>query len=700
MKGLQRMVIAAGGSAALVGVVAVTAYGFGPRSAAAVVGVVGSVAGLIGGWFAWARRPPTRGEIEAVGAGLREEALKRSVGALPALVSRQGVLELGVEPRLSLVHDPRHQADATDVGDIESAFEAAGRRLLIVGEPASGKTVAAYRLAGVVADEAEHDRVPFVVNLSAWADQESFEDFLLDYLCDTGAGYGIASRRVAGAWLEARRFALILDGLDEVPDAWRADLLARLNDWLPVRMPVVLTSRTREYTSLVEGRRRPVGLVMAVELQPLDDGQLDTAFAAMSARGDVAWGDLVGRWKSGQRYAVREALRSPLIVNLVAASHVKEASLREAGKSGIPAVREYVIDEYVKHAVNSDRALERWAEWIAAFLVGRQQGPYAEATTASPTSGGIGWKISGRSRPTASRQGRTVERRIDQTVFELSRLTPNRPAWYPALSGAALLIALILLPAGFIYFLLALPAIIWPLRNAEPTSWQLRSFRRQWKKALIRAALFAFAAVAAVAIFFGFLSWFVRMEGYDWRMEAALITVAFGFPVGVLLGLWQLLRPQRQSVGGALDAPWRQSRRAAVVVGFSFWLACVVGFAASFALATALDPVFESGVLEGARTGAITGLIVGALIGVFAALNGGGYFLFFQWRAWRRLRREHGLDSRPLAVLRRGTSARHGTLPLFRSVGSGVRFIHNDVRDRLATVANPGHETAGELVDA
>jgi NACHT domain len=158
---------------------------------------------------------------------LRKQVQARSYGARRNLIEAPlRELELDITPRVGWVRDPRllePEPVAEKFADgIVAAFESSKRRLLIVGEPGSGKTLAAYSLIEHF-DESEGaaGRIPLLVNLSAWEVQDVFESFLVDYLCSS-VGYEVPERAVARAFIDSDQYNLILDGLDEIPVHERA----------------------------------------------------------------------------------------------------------------------------------------------------------------------------------------------------------------------------------------------------------------------------------------------------------------------------------------------------------------------------------------------------------------------------------------------------------------------------------------------
>jgi predicted NACHT family NTPase len=199
---------------------------------------------------------------------LREQVQARSYGARSKLIEAPlKKLDLDITPRVGWVRDPRlvepEPLSEKIADDIVAAFESSKRRLLIVGEPGSGKTMAAYSLIEYL-DETEgaERRIPLLVNLSAWEAQADFEAFLVDYLCST-VGYEARQRAVANAFINSRRYTLILDGLDEIPTGLRRHFSERLDEFaqgLPSEVGVVVTRRTQEYEELLAAHPTGLGL--------------------------------------------------------------------------------------------------------------------------------------------------------------------------------------------------------------------------------------------------------------------------------------------------------------------------------------------------------------------------------------------------------------------------------------------------------
>ena len=267
---------------------------------------------------------------------LRKQVQVRSYGARRQLIEAPlRELDLDITPRMGWVRDPRlvEPENVTEeiADDIAAAFESSKRRLLIVGEPGSGKTIAAYSLIEYLDDTEGDKRIPLLVNLSAREAQDTFEAFVIDYLC-SAVGYQVRERSVASAFIGSGQYSLILDGLDEIPVGLRAHFSERLDEFvrgLPGEVGVVVTCRTQEYEEILVSYRTGLGLVQAVEILPLISEQLDSALVEL-AKVDEDWETFLSQQHlTTARQQARGVLSNPLFLNLAVAGRLRPGALLE-----------------------------------------------------------------------------------------------------------------------------------------------------------------------------------------------------------------------------------------------------------------------------------------------------------------------------------------------------------------------------------
>ncbi|MFB7084402.1 NACHT domain-containing protein [Streptomyces sp. NPDC056296] len=203
------------------------------------------------------------------------------------------------------------------------------RRLLVLGEPGSGKTLLLVRLVLALIERREADDPvpvlfplaswdPAALDLRTWMERRLVQDHpeLGDRAPDA---YGQVT--LADLLLERRLVLPVLDGFDELPPAVGALALHRVNEALPYGCGMVLSSRPAEYRAAL----RPRGAVPArlaelagIHLQPLGADEV-ADYLCQDAGGPRAsaaerWSVVTGAL--GTAEPVAQALTSPLMVSL------------------------------------------------------------------------------------------------------------------------------------------------------------------------------------------------------------------------------------------------------------------------------------------------------------------------------------------------------------------------------------------------
>jgi hypothetical protein len=167
------------------------------------------------------------------------------------------------------------EGSSDDIDQFAGAFRMlARRRLVILGEPGTGKTTLAVQLVlHLLASRHEDEPVPVLVSLADWDVQSHprLQDWLAvrlrqDYPALRATSLGGSAPRT----LAVRGHLLpVLDGLDELPRQARARMIAALNRSMSSTDQLILTSRTDEYAVAVREAGDIIGAAAVIQPQPL-----------------------------------------------------------------------------------------------------------------------------------------------------------------------------------------------------------------------------------------------------------------------------------------------------------------------------------------------------------------------------------------------------------------------------------------------
>ncbi|MFD0035673.1 NACHT domain-containing protein [Streptomyces sp. NPDC127172] len=201
-------------------------------------------------------------------------------------------------------------------------------RLVITGEPGSGKTLLALQLLLTTLDDPEQtdaDPVPVRVSLAGWDTVRPLTTWLTEQIHQRYGSLGISAAD-AHTLVNQQRVLPVLDGLDEMDTATTpagrhraAAALAKLNDYQDVKgsAPLVLTCRSEQYNDLATVSLW-TGRAARVEIQAVE---ADVAAEYLTARATLdhapdRWQPVLDTLNAAPYGTLACALNTPWHLNL------------------------------------------------------------------------------------------------------------------------------------------------------------------------------------------------------------------------------------------------------------------------------------------------------------------------------------------------------------------------------------------------
>ncbi|NUT93942.1 MAG: hypothetical protein HOY78_18170 [Saccharothrix sp.] len=151
--------------------------------------------------------------------------------------------------------------------------EVPSKQLLVVGDPAQGKTSGVLLLTPeLLAQRSESDPVPVLLPISSWNPAEHLHAWAARRLADDYPA--LTDRRIYGPdaplrLVLDRRVVLVLDGLDELPRDLRGSAVEALNYAAVGDYPLIVTCRRADFEQIGSERLPLLPRAMVVAARPV-----------------------------------------------------------------------------------------------------------------------------------------------------------------------------------------------------------------------------------------------------------------------------------------------------------------------------------------------------------------------------------------------------------------------------------------------
>jgi GTPase SAR1 family protein len=276
-------------------------------------------------------------------------------------------IELPWSGEIKVGDQPKIRLDNTNIINVFDQSDVAGR-LLILGQPGSGKTTMLLKLAEELLKRAKDNSthpVPVLFSLSSWKnDNQNIKDWLVDQLKDK---YGLRND-IGKQWISNQEIIPLLDGLDELVAERQEKCVLKINDFLhPSNWtnPLVVCSRIQEYQLY----KTLLHLNSSLELYPFSPQQVEQYLQNT---------DNTELWDSISHDAdLSQLAKTPLLLNIIVLS-AQEISIPiwQQFKSSKERLS-YLFDAYIRRMLKrpykdkqpKQENNQRWLSWMAHRLI-------------------------------------------------------------------------------------------------------------------------------------------------------------------------------------------------------------------------------------------------------------------------------------------------------------------------------------------
>lgn len=276
--------------------------------------------------------------------------------------------------------------ESGELSEVIRAFADRPRRLVVVGEPGSGKTGMCLLLTLELLRRPAPERVPVILQASSWDPAENLHTWIIQTLAERYPFLGNETRYGPTAvrdLVRRHRILPILDALDEMAEEQRVETFDAIARDSAAQHPWVISCRTTEFeTANAAGVVRDAQIVrlLAVDADAAAGYLLDAAADISLDR----WEPVLAELTAGGDRPIVQALRTPLMLFLTRTSYAHPSTEpRELLSFTEPRqIEHHLLDTFIRQvfvtrppsplqeAAQSGRgwdpvAAERWLAYLA-----------------------------------------------------------------------------------------------------------------------------------------------------------------------------------------------------------------------------------------------------------------------------------------------------------------------------------------------